>query len=57
MGQGGSRATGHALATEELRAEISVKLFAAGPGDGKPMQRQTLAAAFRASDADSDGTV
>jgi hypothetical protein len=55
MGKGGSRATGHALATEELRAEISVKLFAAG--DGKPMQRQTLAAAFRASDADSDGTV
>ena len=55
MGQGASRGTGSALASEALRAEISVKLsLATGQST---IQRQLLEEAFRASDADGDGNV
>ena len=56
MGQGTSRGTGAALASEALRAEISVKLSLA-TGQSKVNQRQLLEEAFRASDADGDGSV
>ena len=51
-----NRGTGRALAEERTRAEISVKLHMAIGGKGGS-HRQVLEEAFKASDADGDGSV
>lgn len=55
MGQANVKGTGRALAQERLRAEIAVKMHMA-VGD-RVNHKQALEDAFRAADADGDGTV
>jgi hypothetical protein len=57
MGQAGSthKGVGKALAEERVRAEIAVKLHMATGGKGS--HREILESAFKASDADGDGTI
>ena len=59
MGQGGSahRGVGKALAEERMRAELAVKLHMAIGASDKATHRAVLEDAFKASDADGDGTI